>query len=142
VMPAAREQVVREAWDAYNRGDIEATVAILDPEIVVHAPTDMANAGTYQGHDGFLTWIRQWEEAWDEFATTVTAVENVGERHVITVMHQTGIGRGSGVAVEMEAAWVFEIRDRLCTYMAIHPTLELARADARAREPSAAEVDE
>ena len=70
---------------------------------------------------------------------TITEVEPVGERHVITLMRQTGTGRGSGVEVTREAAWVFETRDGLCTYMAIHPTLELARADVRGRKPGTTE---
>ena len=36
----------------------------------------------------------------------------------------------------MPAAREQVVRDGLCTYMAIHPTLDLARADARVREPA------
>jgi ketosteroid isomerase-like protein len=130
----SRVELVQRGWDAYNRGDIEGTVAILDPEIVVHSPVNMANAGTYHGIDGFLAWIGHWNEAWDSFSTRVVEVETVGERHVVTAMHQSGTGRGSGIEVTMRTGWVFEQRDGLCVYMAIHPNVELARADARRRE--------
>ncbi len=130
----AREEIVRRAWEAYDRGDIEGTLAIFDPAVVIHVPVSMANAGTYHGKEGFLTWIAQWNEAWDSFEVGVLDVEAVGERHVLTLSRQSGIGRGSGVEVTMQTGWVFELREGLCTYLSVQPSIELARADALVRE--------
>jgi ketosteroid isomerase-like protein len=127
-------ELVRRGWDAYNRGDIEGTLAIFDPELVVHTAPPMANAGTYHGKQGFLTWIGQWNEAWDSFTAAVLAVETVGERHALTRVRQSGTGRGSGIEVTMESGWVFDVRDGLCVYLGLHQTLEGARAEAFARE--------
>lgn len=129
-----REALVRRGWEAYNRGDVEGTLAIFDPELVVHTAPPMANAGTYHGKQGFLTWIGQWNEAWDSFTATVLAIEAVGEHHVLSHIRQSGIGRGSGIEVAMESGWVFDLRDGLCVYLGLHTTLAEARAEALARE--------
>jgi ketosteroid isomerase-like protein len=126
--------MLRRGWESYMRGDIEETLATLDPEIVVHAPVTMANAGTYHGRDGFLAWIAQWNEAWESFTGEVIEVEPIGERHLVASVRQTGIGRGSGVRVTMDTAWTYEVRDMLSVYVAVHPSPEDARQDARRRE--------
>lgn len=129
-----RIELIRRGWDAYNRGDVAGVLDILSAEVVCHAPTTMANAGTYHGHEGFIAWIGSWNEAWDSFTAELVEVDTVGERHLVTLMCQRGIGRGSGVEVEMQAGWVYEERDGLCVYVAIHPSIEAARVDAERRE--------
>jgi hypothetical protein len=64
------------------------------------------------------------------------AVETVpvGERHVATRMHQTGVGRGSGLEVAMDAGWVAEFREGRCVHLGLHPSFEEALAVARERE--------
>jgi ketosteroid isomerase-like protein len=134
MMSEDREALVRRGWDAYNGGDLEGTLAIFDPGLVVHVAPPMANAGTYHGHAGFVTWITQWNEAWESFTAAVLAVEPVGERHVVANVHQSGTGRGSGIDVAMESGWVFEVVDGLCTYLSLHQGFEDAREEARGRE--------
>jgi hypothetical protein len=130
------EELVQRGWDAYNRGDIEATLAIFDPEVVVHTTQPMANAGTYHGREGFVRWITQWNEAWDSFNAEVLSIERIGERHVLVHVRQNGTGRGSGIEVTMESGWAFEVVAGHCTYLGLHQTLEGARAEALAREAS------
>jgi ketosteroid isomerase-like protein len=135
-MSEVAEHLVRDAWDAYNAGDIERTIASFDPGLTVYAPPSMANAGTFHGIDGFIEWITQWNEAWDSFHTEIVELEQLGDGRVITRMRQSGTGRGSGVEVEMEAGWLFEVADELCTYISIQPTFELARQHALERAAS------
>jgi hypothetical protein len=48
----------------------------------------------------------------------------VGERHVVTTVHQEGRGRG-GIEVSMELAFLFDVsNDGLCSYLAMLPTSE------------------
>jgi hypothetical protein len=94
----------------------------------------MANAGTYHGEQGFLSWIGQWNEAWDAFTIQVLAVETIDEHHVLTRVRQSGTGRSSGVEVTMDSGWVFDVRGGLCVYLGLHSTLDEARAEALARE--------
>jgi hypothetical protein len=138
-MSETHEQLVRDAWDAYNDGDVERTISFFHPdELTVYAPPQMANAGTFHGVEGFVEWITAWNEAWDSFHTDIVEIEQLNPQQVITKMRQSGTGRGSGIDVVMEAGWLFEVEDDLCTYISLHPTYEAARAHAaeRAGAPS------
>ncbi len=57
-----------------------------------------------------------------------------GDRHVVGHTHQTARGRGSGVEVSREVAYVNEIRDGRCIFLGLEPTFEGALAVARRRE--------
>ena len=49
-------------------------------------------------------------------------------------MIQTGVGKGSGIEVEREATYVYEMRDEKLVYMALFFDHERAVALARERE--------
>jgi ketosteroid isomerase-like protein len=127
-------ELARRGIAAYNAGDREAPFELFSPEVVIYTPPGLANAGTYRGFDGYWTWLRQWEEAWEHFEMEIDAIEPVGERHVVAAVIQTGIGRGSGMEVKMRAGYVFDVEDRRCVYFAVHSSPETARADALERE--------
>jgi ketosteroid isomerase-like protein len=120
--------------DAFNDGDVPRMLAALAPDIEVYASPEMANAGHYSGHDGFVTWITAWTDAWEEINAEVTGNTPVGERHVVTAIHQEGRGR-AGIEVAMELAFLFDVNeDGLCSFLAMLPTPEEAIQLAEERE--------
>jgi ketosteroid isomerase-like protein len=130
----SRETLARQGMDAFNAGDMAGMMAVISPDIEVFASPEMANAGSYHGHDGFMSWITAWTEAWEEISAEVTDTTPVGERHVVTAIHQEGRGR-EGITLSMELAFLFEMgSDGLCRYMAMVPTPEEAVELARERE--------
>jgi len=119
---------------AFNDGDMPTMLAALSQEVKVYASPEMANAGEYRGHDGFVAWITAWTDAWEEISAKVTGQETVGDRHVVTSVHQEGRGRG-GIEVSMELAFLFDVDDDgTCTYLAMLPTTEQGLEMARRRE--------
>ncbi len=121
---------------AFNDGDMPTMLAALSDDVEVYASPEMANAGQYRGHDGFAAWIAAWIEAWEEVSAQVTDNEPVGDRHVVTSVHQEGRGRG-GIEVSMELAFLFDVEEQgRCTYLAMLPTTEEAIEMARRRESS------
>jgi len=120
--------------DAFNDGDVPRMLAALTENVEVYASPEMANAGEYRGHDGFVSWIRAWTDAWEQISAEVTDNTPVGERHVVTTIHQEGRGRG-GIEVGMQLAFLFDVNDDgLCTYLAMLPTPEEAIRMAEERE--------
>src|SRR5262245_36859937 len=87
--------------DAFNDGDMQRMLAALTEDVQVYASPEMANAGEYTGHDGFVTWITAWTDAWEEISAEVTDNTPVGVRHVVTTVHQEGRGRG-GIEVSID----------------------------------------
>jgi len=124
----------RAALEAFNRGDVEAFLATLDPEVEVWSPPELPNPGTFHGRDGYLRWFSEWMEAWDSFEVEATGLESVGSRHVLISVRQRGRGKGSGVEVEMVATYMAEYRDGLATRFHLYPSHERAREAAEAAE--------
>jgi hypothetical protein len=120
--------------DAFNDGDMPRMLAALSEDVEVYASPEMANAGQYSGHAGFVSWITTWMDAWDEVTAEVTDNAPVGERHVVTTVHQEGRGRG-GIEVSMELAFLFDVGDEgKCTYLAMLPSPGEAIEIAERRE--------
>ena len=129
-----RRALAQGGMDAFNDGDVSRMLAVLTEDVEVYASPEMANAGEYRGHEGFVSWIRAWTDAWEEISADVTDNTPVGERHVVTTIHQEGRGRG-GIEVSMQLAFLFDVNDDgLCTYLAMLPTPEEAIRMAEERE--------
>ena len=138
-MVASREErlaLAKGGMDAFNQGDVPRMLAALAEDVEVYASPELANAGTFHGHDGFVSWIETWTEAWEEISAEVTANTPVGERHVVTAIHQEGRGRG-GIEVSMDIAFLFDVNDEgRCSFLAMLPTAEQGVAMAEEREAS------
>jgi ketosteroid isomerase-like protein len=135
-MPTEAErniELVRAGVDAFTRGDIDAVLAIMDPDVEVFTPPGLANAGTYHGHEGFLHWTAQWLEAWEGFSIELEEIEAVGDAHVIAQIHQRARGRGSGVEVEMRIVYMFEARNGKAVRFHLYPDRDSALAAVRHR---------
>jgi ketosteroid isomerase-like protein len=131
-----RELLARAGMEAFNAGNVEGMVAALASDVEVFASPEMANAGTYRGHDGFTTWITSWTDAWEEISAEVTDTIPVGDRHIVTAIHQEGRGR-DGIELAMELAFLFDVGgDGLCHFLAMLPTPEEAVRMAEEREGS------
>ncbi|MFL5848016.1 MAG: nuclear transport factor 2 family protein [Solirubrobacteraceae bacterium] len=101
--------IARSAIEAFNRGDVDAVLALAAPDVEVYAPPDSPNPGRYVGYEGYLRWSEQWLEAWETFTLDVLDIEAVGDRHVVAVVRQNGRGRLSGLALTMESAHLYEM---------------------------------
>jgi hypothetical protein len=59
-------ELVRQAFEHFRRTG-EQQWEWLDPEIEVY-DHDIPGAGTYRGHEGYLRWLEDWGEAWDDYS--------------------------------------------------------------------------
>ena len=132
-----RVELIREGFEAWEAGDAEKTMAMYDPAVVVYAPPEIGNSGTFHGVEGFLRWSQSWFEAWESFDQDLLSVEPIGERHAISQVMQHGVGKGSGVKVDRPATWVYEMRDEKLIYMALFFDHDAAMAHVHEREGGA-----
>jgi hypothetical protein len=134
-----RIALAQAGMEAFNEGDMQRMLAALSDDVEVYASPEMANAGQFSGHDGFVSWITAWTDAWEEVSAEVIDNSPVGERHVVTTIHQEGRGRG-GIEVNMELAFLFELNDDgQCSFLAMLPTREEGVRMAEERETSGAD---
>jgi len=105
--------MVRASWEAWERGDTDATFAIYDPaiEIVDHDLPDAKES--YRGLDGFMKWQADWEASWANWQWKPQEFIDAGDR-VIAVLKVNATGRGSGVDVERVDAAVLTLRGGKC----------------------------
>jgi ketosteroid isomerase-like protein len=136
--PTAEQQtnmrLNRRAFEAFNAGDVDGVLALLDPEVEVYTPSDLPNSGTFRGHEGYLDWTRNWLDAWDGFTVEIIGMEPVGERHVVSHVRQSATGKGSGIPVEMDIAYMTETRDGRAIALHLYWSADDARAIAEQRE--------
>jgi ketosteroid isomerase-like protein len=133
---AERERVARAGFEAFDSGNHQSVVELLAEDVEVFAAPELANAGRFEGREGYLRWIEPWIDAWEGLDMTVTGMTPVGDDHVLADVHQTGHGR-EGIEVAMDVTFLFEIRDGLVGYLALYANHEEALADARQREAPA-----
>jgi ketosteroid isomerase-like protein len=127
-------ETARAGVEAYQRGDIEAVVALIHEEGEIFLPPELPNSGTYRGRDGFLVWLANWLDAWEDFNIELRDPEPVGQRHVVATMHQSARGKGSGIPVEMDIAYMWEVRDGKVAAMHLYASAERAVRVAEQRE--------
>jgi ketosteroid isomerase-like protein len=132
-------EAIQGGVEAFRRGDLDAVLELLDPEIEVYMPSELANSGTYRGHDGYRRWLAQWLEAWDDFDLELDDIEAVGRTHVVSRAHQTARGRGSGIPVEMWISYLWDVRDGHAVALHLYPTRDEAVEVAERREREASE---
>jgi ketosteroid isomerase-like protein len=130
----ANVELVRKGLETYNSGDLEAVRPLIDPEGEVTSNPLGMNRGIYKGFDGYMKWLRQWLEAWEEFEIEIESVEPIGERHVVVDVRQFGLGKGSGVPVEQRISQMWEIRDGKVARFHLYPEHAQARAAAELGE--------
>jgi ketosteroid isomerase-like protein len=132
--PRENLEITAAAFEAFARGDIDGVLALADPDIVVYMPSTLPNSGTYRGHDGYLKWMGQWLEAWEDFKIDVVEMTPVGSRHVVVDTRQHGVGVGSGIAVEQDMIYMTEIREGRFVALQLYPAHAEALEVARRRE--------
>jgi ketosteroid isomerase-like protein len=101
-------ELARATIDAFNRGDMEEVLAGLDEDVEIYSTEELPNGGTFRGHKGYLTWIGDWLDAWEDFTVEATEVKPIGDRQVIVPFRQRGRGRHSGLEIAMDAVFLFE----------------------------------
>ena len=138
-------QLATEMVAAYQQGDEESLVSVVDPQIEIHGEAGLLNSGTYHGLEGFQHWTAAWEDAWEDSRYEITQMSEVGDDLVVAAVRVTGTGKGSGVPMKAVYGWLWEFRNgkavRFHTYVehdtAIRRAQQLAGILPEDDEPAA-----
>jgi len=107
-VPQENVEIARQSYDAYVRGDMEAALAMVDPEIEIY-DHDILDAGEYRGLEGMLRWQVDWDSSWESWRWEAEDFVDVGDR-VVVVLRLYAKGRHSGVDVERLDGAVWTLR--------------------------------
>jgi ketosteroid isomerase-like protein len=104
-------EIVRAAWEAWERRDIEAIFAFYDPAIVWDQTHYGEPSGVYHGHDGIRQFLREWFASFESYYVHAEEFTDAGEA-VVVRCRQGGRGKQSGVEVRMPPYWqVYRLKD-------------------------------
>lgn len=122
-------RLLREAYEAFNRGDFESVLDRADPDFELMRPSGGTYGGSepIRGRDAVLAYLRP-----DAFERQqVTPLEFVENGDVVLVrLNAYGRGAGSGIEVEVEAFHVWWARDGRALRLETHLDRESAREAA------------
>ena len=83
-----------EAIDAFNRRDLDALLALADPDIEWFPRiAELEGGGPYRGHDGVRRWWEDLFGVFPDFSAKVEEVQDLGDVTVTRVrQHSQGVG--------------------------------------------------
>src|SRR5262245_25926097 len=91
-------EIVWRALEAWGRGDRQAVVDLLDPEVEWSMPANIPDAGIYRGRDEVVQRLEEFLDAWEDLAVTVEELVDAGDR-VVAFVRYSGRGRESGIEI-------------------------------------------
>ena len=125
-------EAAERAVDAFNRRNLEANLAELDPDVIQHLSLPAMFGGesaVYRGHEGVREWWRDLGEAFAEFTIELSEIRDLGER-IVAIGELRGRGKESGAVVESPIGYVAEFKNgkviRLDDYFDPEEALEAA----------------
>jgi ketosteroid isomerase-like protein len=106
-------EIVKRAWDAFNRGDGDAWVDEyatddIDFRAAEGAPDDH---GPIKGKDAMRAFVQDWHDTFDEFKAEPVELIDAGEDKVVGVIRISGRAKLSGVETDLTYAELWTLRD-------------------------------
>jgi ketosteroid isomerase-like protein len=102
---------LRAAYDGFGRRDIDAVLAVMDPDIQWDATDALAHTGRYEGHAGVTEYIQSLSGAWQEYHLNAEQfTESADGLHVLVLGKVTG-KLADGQDVEARFAHVLEMNE-------------------------------
>ena len=101
-------RVVRRLFEQYERGDWEAALDCLAPEVVYETGQELPAVG----REAVRQMWERWGDAWEEIDTETGDWMDAGDSVLVTVTYR-GRGAGSGIEHVDVLFDVYELRDGL-----------------------------
>jgi ketosteroid isomerase-like protein len=99
-------EIVRKAFQAFETGGVEATLAYLSLDVTFYAFPEWVEASEYRGHGGVRDVFALWTENFDEFVLEIQELRDAGDR-VVALYEQSGRIRDSGIPLRQSVGGVF-----------------------------------
>jgi len=93
-------EIVRSAYEAFNRGAIEEAAALFDPSIEWSTPPNLPDAGTWAGEEEVRRGLEGLLEPWDDLQADLQELIPAPDGRVVALVRFSARGRGTGLAVE------------------------------------------
>ena len=126
-------ELVREAFDAVNRGDADWLIAHSAADVEIRGRGVAGEPVLYTGAAGIREYFHDMAESWQSMELVPEELREVGDR-VLAIANRRLRGRGSGIDVEDKVGVVYELRDgfavRISGYRDVAEALAELSSDA------------
>ena len=127
-------EIVRKSFDAIGRGDLDALLALYDPDIEFEPLTGTrVETGGYSGHQGVRQYFEEADEVWDEVRPVAGEIRTIGDE-VLVFGHCSIRGKASEIETDSPCSWVVTVRDGKITRHRVYRTNSEALEAAGLRE--------
>jgi ketosteroid isomerase-like protein len=104
-------EIVRRAYEMFNRNGPEAILDFLDPDVEWdESELPARQPGVYRGHDGVRRLFEENAALWEDINVQVDEILD-GEEGVVAFIRVRGRGRHTRANVELAIAEVWRMRD-------------------------------
>ena len=103
-------EIVRSVFDAFNRRDIAAFLAFLDPDVEWVPVLAVLEGRVYRGHGEVRSWLKDLATDWEFFEVDYEELRDLDGR-VLVCGHWHARGRASGVELENPGTYLYELED-------------------------------
>jgi ketosteroid isomerase-like protein len=125
-------EVVRRAYDAFRRRDLEKFLSCIAREVEFQSHV-LEVEGVYRGHEGARAWWNGVLDVFPDWRPEVVDAREVGGRVVVRARAE-GRGTGSGIALQRDIWQVAEVHNGQITSWAFFRTEQEALAAVGLRE--------
>ena len=125
-MSRSNRATALEFHEAYNEVDLERVYDLLHPDVEVRGHDGRVSHGPAEAVASMLAWRREW----GSFVAELEEFTDIGDDRALVVVHSKGIGRSSGLEIEMHGSEIWTFRDEQVAGIALYRTREDALAAA------------
>jgi ketosteroid isomerase-like protein len=101
-------EVVRRSFEAFQRGGPDAMLDLFSDDVITYRADP--DGATFDGKAGFRDAAADWTEDFSEWQVLPQEFTDLGERVLVRV-RQVAQGRSSGVRVDEDYWFLFEVTD-------------------------------
>jgi ketosteroid isomerase-like protein len=117
-------ELVKRSFDVFLRGDLQAWLETLDPDIgwdiSTHPLPDVPNHG--RGRDAFATdMMATYLSGWMDYSAELTEVVDAGDEE-IAVVHETASMGETGVALDRDLVQLWSVRNGRGAFLRVFQT--------------------
>jgi ketosteroid isomerase-like protein len=116
----AEVELVREIFRRFNEGDREPRDEEWHEGAELISPIAELRGGAYRGREGIHEWQRDVAEHFEDWKAQMGEIRAVGDR-VLALGSIRMTGRGSGLEIEQDFGWVFDMREGRIARLRIIP---------------------
>jgi ketosteroid isomerase-like protein len=112
--------LLRTAYEAYNREGIDGILRYLDPEVEWRNPADSADAGVFIGHQGVREWQRLADQAFERMHFEPDRIDELPDGRTFAVSRFRFRAQASDMDTEVAFVHVITWRSGMATVVRMY----------------------